>query len=188
VVIVTRGGGSVEDLWAFNEESVARAIAACPIPVVSAVGHEIDVTIADLVADHRAATPSAAAETVVPEFGALSARLAGLRDGMASALWDAVRRSRDRTEDGAGRLVQAIGDSLSRRARGLSLVSARLDALSPLATLSRGYAVPLDDEGTVLRRGSMFEMSASFDLRVVDATIRCEVGGIRNIDMRVEDE
>ncbi|MCK5447538.1 MAG: exodeoxyribonuclease VII large subunit [Gemmatimonadetes bacterium] len=188
VVIVTRGGGSVEDLWAFNEESVARAIAACPIPVVSAVGHEIDVTIADLVADHRAATPSAAAETVVPEFGALSARLAGLRDGMASALWDAVRRSRDRTEDGAGRLVQAIGDSLSRRARDLSLVSARLDALSPLATLSRGYAVPLDDEGTVLRRGSMFEMGASFDLRVVDATIRCEVGGIRNIDMRVEDE
>ncbi len=80
VVIVTRGGGSVEDLWAFNEEVVARAIAACPIPVVSAVGHEIDVSIADLVADHRAATPSAAAETVVPEIGVLLARLQGLKE------------------------------------------------------------------------------------------------------------
>lgn len=188
VVIVTRGGGSVEDLWAFNEESVARAIVACPIPVVSAVGHEIDVTVADLVADHRAATPSEAAETVVPEVGALLYRLAGLRDGFASALRDAVSRGRERTEDNAHRLVRAIGDSLTIRAGSLSLVSARLDALSPLATLRRGYAVPLDDEGTVLRRGSMFELGSRFDLRVVDATIRCEVGGVRNIDLRVEEE
>jgi exodeoxyribonuclease VII large subunit len=188
VVIVTRGGGSVEDLWAFNEETVARAIAACPIPVVSAVGHEIDITIADLVADHRAATPSAAAETVVPELGALLAGLEGMRGGMTSALQDIVRRGRSRTEDDAGRLARAVRDSVSRRARGLSLVSARLDALSPLATLSRGFAVPLDDEGRVLRRGSMFESGASFDLRVVDATIRCKVSGIRNAEARVEEE
>jgi len=188
VVIVTRGGGSVEDLWAFNEEAVARAIVACPIPVVSAVGHEIDVTMADLVADHRAATPSEAAETVVPEAGALLSRLTGLRDGFASGLRDVVRRGRERTEDNAHRLVRTIGGSLTGRAGSLSLVSARLEALSPLATLSRGYAVPLDDEGTVLRRGSMFEVGSRFDLRVVDATIRCEVGGIRNIDLRVEDE
>ncbi len=188
VIIVTRGGGSVEDLWAFNEEAVARAIVACPIPVVSAVGHEIDVTVADLVADRRAATPSEAAETVVPEVGALLSRLAGLRDGFASALRDAVSKGRERTEDTAHRLVRTIGDSLTRRAGGLSLVSARLEALSPLATLSRGYAVPLDDEGMVLRRGDMFELGSSFDLRVVDATIRCEVGGVRNDDLRVEEE
>ena len=188
VVIVTRGGGSVEDLWAFNEESVARAIAACPIPVVSAVGHEIDVTIADLVADQRAATPSAAAEMVVPEMDALTARLEGLRDGLVFALRDIVRRGRQRAEDHTCRLVQSVRDSITRRAGGLSLVSARLDALSPLATLGRGYAVPLDDEGTVLRRGSMFEMGESFDLRVVDATIRCEVAGIRSIDMPAEEE
>jgi exodeoxyribonuclease VII large subunit len=188
VVIVTRGGGSVEDLWAFNEESVARAISACPIPVVSAVGHEIDVTIADLVADHRAATPSAAAEMVVPEIGSLLAGLRGLRDGLASALRDVVRDGRDRAAADSDRLVQAARDTLSRKANRLSLVSARLAALSPLATLSRGYAVPLDDEGMVLRRGSMFEVGRDFDLRVVDATIRCEVREIGDIEVRVEDQ
>ena len=188
VVVVTRGGGSVEDLWAFNEESVARAIADCPIPVVSAIGHEIDVSIADLVADRRAATPSAAAETVVPEAEALAARLEGLRSGLVFALRDLVRRGRERADGHAGRLVQSARDSITRRAAGLSLVSARLDALSPLATLGRGYAVPLGDDGTVLRRGSMFGKGDSFDLRVVDATIRCEVAGILNIEMPSEEE
>ena len=188
VVIVTRGGGSVEDLWAFNEESVARAIVACPIPVVSAVGHEIDITIADLVADRRAATPSAAAETVVPERGALIGRLEGLSLGMATSLRNVVRRGRERQTDGAGRLIQAMRDGLARRANEVSIVSARLGGLSPLATLSRGYAVPLRDDGTVLRRGSMFEAGSRFDLRVVDATIRCAVEGVRDIEAGVEEE
>ena len=178
----------MEDLWAFNEESVARAIAACPIPVVSAVGHEIDVTIADLVADHRAATPSAAAETAVPEIGSLLAGLRGLKDGMASALRDVVREGRGRAAADSSRLVQAARDTLSHKASRLSLVSAGLEALSPLSTLSRGYAVPLDDEGTVLRRGSMFEVGRDFDLRVVDATIRCEAREVRDIKIRAEDE
>jgi exodeoxyribonuclease VII large subunit len=188
VVIVTRGGGSTEDLWAFNEESVARAIAACPIPVVSAIGHEIDFTIADLVADRRAPTPSSSAEMVVPEADALVARLEGLRDCMALALRDGVRRRRDRTVAEADRLVQAIRDSLAHETSRLSLVSARLDALSPLATLRRGYALPVGDDGTVLRRGSMFEVDRNFDLRVVDATIECEVRGIHDIEVRAEDE
>ena len=187
VVIVTRGGGSVEDLWAFNEESVARAIAACPIPVVSAVGHEIDFTIADLVADRRAPTPSAAAEMVVPERGALLARMEGLRAGMVLALREGVGRKRDRTVNGAVRLVEAARDSLARRASRLSFVATRLDALSPLATLSRGYAVPLGDDGTVLRRRNMFEVGESFDLRVVDATIQCAVSGIQDIEVRGEE-
>ena len=188
VVIVTRGGGSVEDLWAFNEEVVARAIATCPIPVVSAVGHEIDVSIADLVADHRAATPSAAAETVVPEIGVLLARLQGLKESLTSALRNVVRRGWDSAEDGRGRLVESMREVLAARARQLSLLSTRLDALSPLATLGRGYAVPLDDEGTVLRRGSMFEIGARFDLRVVDASIRCVAEDIRNLEGRANTE
>jgi len=188
VVIVTRGGGSVEDLWAFNEESVARAIVACPIPVVSAVGHEIDVTIGDLVADRRAATPSAAAETVVPESGVLLGRLEGLKVGMVTALRNVVRKGRERTAGGAGRLIQAIRDRLARGANDVSVLSARLGGLSPLATLSRGYALPLRDDGTVLRRGSMFESGTSFDLRVVDATIRCTVHGVRDIEAEVERE
>ena len=188
VVIVTRGGGSVEDLWAFNEESVARAIIACPIPVVSAVGHEIDITIADLVADRRAATPSAAAETVVPESGALTGRLEGLGVGMATALRNVVRRGRERATDDAGRLIQAMRDRLARRANEVSVVSARLGGLSPLATLSRGYAVPLRDDGTVLRRGSMFESGGRFDLRVVDATIRCAVEEVRYLEAGVKEE
>ena len=187
VVIVTRGGGSVEDLWAFNEESVARAIAACPIPVVSAVGHEIDFTIADLVADRRAPTPSAAVEMVMPERGALLARMEGLRDGMVLALREAMGRRRERTVNNAVRLVEAARDSLSRRASRLSLVTARLDALSPLATLSRGYAMPLADDGTVLRGGTMFEVGEHFDLRVVDATIQCVVRGIQEIEIRGEE-
>lgn len=88
----------------------------------------------------------------------------------------------------ADRLMQAAGDSIGRRANRLSLVSARLDGLSPVATLSRGYAMPLGDDGTVLRRGSMFETGTEFDLRVVDATIRCEVRGIEEIAVPTEAE
>ena len=188
VVIVTRGGGSVEDLWAFNEESVARAIAACPVPVISAIGHEIDFTIADLVADRRAPTPSAAAETVVPEMGALVACLEGLKDGMALSLRDVVRRRRDRTVHEARRVVEAARASLDRRASRLSLVATRLDALSPVGTLGRGYAMPLGDDGTVLRRRSMFEVGGHFDLRVVDAIVRCVVSGIRDVEVRPEEQ
>jgi len=188
VLIVTRGGGSVEDLWAFNEESVARAIAACPIPVVSAVGHEIDFTIADLVADRRAATPSAAAESVVPEVGRLAAKLEGLGEGMVDALRGVVRDGRDRAQDGSQRLVQAVRDRLTTGARDLSLVSTRLESLSPLATLGRGYAVPVGSDGKVLRRADMFTPGGAFDLRVVDATIRCMVEGIRDVRMEGEEE
>ncbi len=187
VVIVTRGGGSVEDLWAFNEESVARAIAACPVPVVSAVGHEIDFTIADLVADHRAATPSAAAEAAVPESAALVRRLLGVRDRMAAALRGLVEQGQARVEGGARRLTTAVREDLAGRSRRLALASARLDALSPLATLKRGYAVPLGDDGVVLRRGRMFEGAAEFDLRVVDAIVRCQARAVRRLETEVED-
>ncbi len=95
VIITGRGGGSMEDLWNFNEEEVARAIAGCPVPVVSAVGHEIDFTIADFAADLRAPTPSAAAELVVPDAGELRARLRGLRDGLRRPVHEKLRAARD---------------------------------------------------------------------------------------------
>ncbi len=201
VVLVGRGGGSLEDLWAFNREEVARAIAACPVPVVSAVGHEVDVTIADLVADLRAPTPSAGAEAVVPDRAALARRLADLRPRLSTGLRRCVRRRRDGLGTRADRLHRGLrgliepraarvfgrGERLegamrarlaSRSAR-LENASGRLDALSPLATLSRGYAVPLDRAGRVLRNVAGFPHGSSFDLRVVDGRVECRVAGTR---------
>ncbi|MCY3704502.1 MAG: exodeoxyribonuclease VII large subunit [Gammaproteobacteria bacterium] len=201
VVLVGRGGGSLEDLWAFNREEVARAIAACPVPVVSAVGHEVDVTIADLVADLRAPTPSAGAEAVVPDRAVLARRLADLGPRLSTGLRRSVHRYRDRLEYRAGRLRRGIDGVIEprtaqvfgrsqrlaaamrahlavRRAR-LENASGRLDALSPLATLSRGYAVPLDRSGRVLRNVAGFPRGSSFDLRVVDGRVGCRVTGTR---------
>jgi exodeoxyribonuclease VII large subunit len=164
VVICGRGGGSLEDLWAFNTEVVARAIAACAAPVVSAVGHEVDVTIADLVADRRALTPSEAAELVVPdraefrsELDRLRGRLTtGLRQRAEQARWqlDALASRRcytrplDRLHDLATgldelelRLQRAMRRLLSDQRTKLEATACQLDALSPLAVLSRGYSV-----------------------------------------------
>jgi exodeoxyribonuclease VII large subunit len=187
----------LEDLWAFNEEAVARAIVACPVPVVSAVGHEMDVTIADLVADSRAPTPSAAAEMVVQEGGALLEGIRRLPQRMSRALAEAARRRRRflgdhrvRLERSVERILtprrQAVDRGLDRLERTMSTVLARhrgtlasvggkLDALSPLATLRRGYAVPLDSEGRVLRSVRNFGRSDSFTLRVVDGRVDCSV-------------
>jgi len=175
VIVATRGGGSLEDLWCFNEEAVVRAIHACSIPVVSAVGHEIDVTLADLAADVRALTPSEAAERVVPSAEELSARVrsaavrmrAALRHQLrdAQARLAAIARSRaltqplDRVHMLAQRLddLQARGDSamgrlLERRGESLRSLAARLEALSPLAVLGRGYSLTRRDaDGAVLR-------------------------------------
>lgn len=209
IVLVARGGGSLEDLWAFNREEVARAIAACPVPVVSAVGHEVDVTIADLVADLRAPTPSAGAEAVVPDRAVLARRLADLRPRLSTGLRRSVHRYRDRLESRAGRLrrgidgvieprtTQVFGRSqrlaaamrarlAARRAR-MESASGRLDALSPLATLSRGYAVPLDRSGRVLRNVAGFPRGSSFDLRVVDGRVGCRVTATRPDERAVGD-
>ncbi len=171
LVIVARGGGSLEDLWAFNEEVCARAIAACKVPVISAVGHETDYTIADFAADHRAPTPTAAAELVASRHIDLKMRLAATlprleelirrrledKKGALRAEARLLSAPRRRIEDLALRaddLIARAGAALIRtlalrRERATSL-AARLDSLSPLAVLSRGYAVVLR-EGAVLR-------------------------------------
>lgn len=198
VVIVARGGGSIEDLWGFNEEVVARAIAASPVPVVSGVGHEVDVTIADLVADVRAATPSAAAEAAVPDretvvhlFENARRRLAlGLtgqverrrwrmersRDGLLRAASGAVPARRIRLEALLARIEASTRGRIRDAGSRLAKLGAGVDALSPLSTLARGYAVPRQG-ARVLRNLVDFPVGADFDLRVVDGTIPCSVRG-----------
>jgi exodeoxyribonuclease VII large subunit len=164
VIITGRGGGSLEDLWAFNEEIVARAIAASPVPVVTAVGHEIDVTIADLVSDRRALTPSEAGELVVPLVGEVRQALDASRQRMTAALAQTARQSRHlldslaqrrcftrpterlhdlatRLDDWELRLQRALGHRIDSTRRQLSGLAATLQALSPLAVLERGYSL-----------------------------------------------
>ena len=199
VLIVGRGGGSLEDLWAFNEEVVARAIVACPVPVISAVGHEVDVTISDLVADVRAPTPSAGAETVVKDGDGLSDALGTSRTRMSGALraiasrrrevlglrlsqlWHSsvglVRPRREAVDRAGDRMESAIrGLATLRRAR-LTEVAGKMDVLSPLATLRRGYALPQDADGRILRSVEAFTEGDRFALRVSDGSVPCEVRG-----------
>jgi exodeoxyribonuclease VII large subunit len=199
VIIVGRGGGSVEDLWAFNEEPVARAIAESPVPVVSAVGHEVDVTISDLVADLRAPTPSAAAEAVVPASsvvltgmrrvpGQLARALRGVSDrrraaveGRLASLTRGVERRfgppRQALDRAMSRLEQTTRSVVEERRARLGSSAARLEALSPLATLQRGYSVARTSEGRILRKVADLPSGARFELRVTDGTVAAEALG-----------
>ena len=177
LVIVARGGGSIEDLWGFNEEAVARAVAECAVPVVSGVGHETDVTICDLVADLRAATPSAAAEAAAPDRKALVRRLEGLGLRLGRTLAGQARARRWRLDAGASRLSEAVRRRVRREAGRLAAAAAAMEALSPLSTLARGYAVPLDGEGRLLRTTDDFALARRFRLRVVDGSVPCNVAG-----------
>ena len=186
VVIVARGGGSVEDLWCFNEEVVARAIAECPVPVISAVGHETDVTIADLVADLRAPTPSAAAEAAVPDRAALARSLRVAETRLSDCLDERFTSWRAGIATRAGRLEDAAERGIAARRQDLASAARHLHALSPLTALSRGFAVPLAPTGQVLRRVSDFEPGASFALRVHDGTIPCRVEETGSPEMRID--
>ena len=178
VMIVGRGGGSAEDLWAFNEEILARAIAQCPIPVVSAVGHETDVTIADLVADLRAATPSVAGETVVPDRAALEREFAVVRNRMANATQRRLKMARMRIDGFKRDMLYDVRAAVRRRQDRLARAAGKLEALSPLSALARGYSVALDDDGKVLRCVEDFEKNDEFTLRVTDGRIRSRVAAI----------
>lgn len=162
LVVLARGGGSMEDLWCFNDEGLARAIAACRLPVISAVGHEIDFTISDFVSDLRAPTPSAAAEIVSGHWLDASSRLADWRDRMESAMLrdlsnrgrmleliaarvisprDRLREQAQRCDDLSMRLERAMRQRLEQRRSRLEQFAGKLDALSPLRVLERGYAI-----------------------------------------------
>ena len=204
VIITGRGGGSIEDLWAFNDERVARAIYGSEIPIISAVGHEPDVTIADFVADIRAATPSHAAEIAVPDqeelrerllslqgrmvqeeerrLGLLRTRLTALsekrvlRDPMAflqekRMILDYVQRA----------LADRGGTILSEPKRRLGALSAALDAMSPLAVLGRGYAIPQREDGSVLRSAADISAGDKLTVTMGDGAIDCRVEEVRTL-------
>jgi exodeoxyribonuclease VII large subunit len=197
VVIVGRGGGSIEDLWAFNDERLARAIAASRAPVVSAVGHEIDVTIADLVADRRAPTPTAAATMVVPDQREVAARLDTLAAAARASLRRQIQRHRDHVHAQARHLrhprqvlkaMQLRLDELSERAlRGVGTAirmarqrlrggAERLQALSPLAVLQRGYSITRRiDDGSVVRDAATLAVGDPLRLTFAHGSVRVRV-------------
>lgn len=171
LAIIGRGGGAQEDLWAFNSERVARAVAAAPVPVISAVGHETDITLCDLVADFRAATPSAAAEAATPDQDEVAAHLAHLAERLARSLRGRAERMHERVARSGDRLASALQAALDRTATRVAAAAAGLDALSPLAVLSRGYAIPRGSDGRVLRRRADFPPGTKFSLRVADGEV-----------------
>jgi exodeoxyribonuclease VII large subunit len=198
LIIVTRGGGSIEDLWAFNDERVARTIVASPVPVISGVGHEIDFTIADFCADVRAPTPSAAAEVAVPDVVEIGGQLLALRN----ALVDTVARRLDeyhatlgfqrqvlsrlsprgRVDDGRQRVDELTRRLASAERHRRSLLTAeavglrrRLEGLNPLAILERGYALVRRADGSVVRSASAVGVGDEVDVRVADGVIGAEV-------------
>lgn len=201
VLIVGRGGGSLEELWTFNDEMVARAIAASAIPVVSAVGHETDFTIADFVADRRAPTPSAAAELVVPERAALARETGERYLRLSQALQRLVNGWRDRLQllsaspvlvrpsdrlyqlrqqvDELARLAEtSLGQTLSSEKASLQTAVAKLDSLSPLATLARGYSIcQLAKTGDVVRSVSQVRPGTRLLVQVGDGTFGCRAEG-----------
>ena len=194
-IVLGRGGGSAEDLWAFNEEEVAVAVFESRIPVVSAVGHEVDVTVADLVADHRAETPTAAVVALTPDRREVVSALRTLRARMAEAaerrltlarqhlnqlatrpaLRRPLQRVRDleqRLDDTTTRLIRAVRLRLIHAAQKLAEVSARLETLSPLQVLARGYSLTQTADGKLVRETGGLRPGDLLVTRVADGLIR----------------
>jgi exodeoxyribonuclease VII large subunit len=175
LVIVGRGGGAHEDLSAFNDERVARAVAGCVVPTISAVGHEIDMSICDLVADYRAPTPSAAAEAATrtraelqTELRDLSSRMIGATQTLLGGGEQVLRR--------LGREVASNASvHVAHRQASVKQLAARLHALSPLATLARGYAIARGENGATLSSAAAFERDMPFDLVVRDGVVSARV-------------
>jgi exodeoxyribonuclease VII large subunit len=154
LIVVARGGGSLEDLWTFNEEAVVRAIAGSRRPVISAIGHEIDVTLADLAADCRALTPSAAGELAVPDSREVALHLDRLADRIRLAGQAQLDEARAQLARLAERAQLALRHGLLQRHHRLARLAASLEALSPLAVLSRGFSLTFHQDGTSLVRAA----------------------------------
>lgn len=197
-IIIARGGGSMEDLWAFNDEMVARAIFAAQHPIISGVGHEVDFTIADFVADVRAPTPSAAAELAVPDVGewvpilrGLKAQLtADVRANLQQKRWQvqtlarnlrhlspraSLDNQRQRVDGLYGRLHTAMHRNVDRAQNRLAIAQAGLVAYSPLATLTRGYAIVRDGNGRIIRSIQTIKTGDSLSVQVSDGQFGVKV-------------
>ena len=201
VIVLARGGGGFEDLLPFSDERLVRAIAACPVPVVSAVGHEQDLPLTDLVADVRASTPSAAARLVVPDLDELLERLDRSRAGLARATQARVTRGRERLDRSRGSLhratVQRARDTrtaveraherlrrapqldLERRRARLAQSAGRLQALSPRATLTRGYAIVRAAEGALVRHAGTLSPGDAVDVELAEGGFGARVEDVR---------
>ena len=219
VVITGRGGGSIEDLWAFNDERVARAIYDCEIPVISAVGHEPDVTIADFVADLRAATPSNAAELAAPDVtelmqaidsamrrleNSMAKRISGSREALEAlssrrvlqsatgfieqrrsqvetlrvrleAASGFASKSRSQLDNLVSRLDSALDAAMTRKKNEYLRAAAKLDALSPLKVLSRGYAIAMDEDGRAVKDSSGVRAGDKLTVRLASGALGCRV-------------
>ena len=202
LLIIGRGGGSLEDLWAFNDETLARTLAACPIPTISAVGHETDFTVCDFVCDRRAPTPSAAAEIALPDRNELLLGLAHLSARMENAATGALQKRAQRLnalaaspvlrDPGAGvkvkkQFLEALGARFAsggarqterRRAR-IEQISGKMLSLNPLAVLSRGYSAVFDGEGKVVRSARDVKKGDTVDLRFADGRAQAEILKVR---------
>ena len=202
LLIVGRGGGSIEDLWAFNDERVAYAIYESEIPIISAVGHEPDVTISDYVADLRAATPSNAAELAVPDQAALLQNLDAAASAMAAALSHQLRNARQRLdvlsrsaalssptgyleqrqeqlEHLKSRLIAAQNQMLQQKRNRFVSCTAKLDAMSPLKVLSRGYSIVNAEDGAILRSVRQTAPKQQISVMLADGTITAIVSEIK---------
>ena len=175
VCIVGRGGGGREDLAAFNSEAVCRALAAVRVPTISAVGHETDISLTDLVADIRAATPSAAAELAVADRRDVLRLVDDLSLRLAAGLSGRTRLASERLARTGDRLQAGIETVLESRRNLMDRLGAQLDALSPLKVLGRGYAVPVAPDGRVLKRQADFVTDQRFRLRVSDGDVPARV-------------
>ncbi len=198
VIILGRGGGSLEELWAFNDEALAREIFACEIPIISAVGHETDFSISDFVADVRAPTPSAAAEVCLPEAGEVKRKLHNVIDRMSLVTGSRVEALRARVKALAeSRSMQSMMSLVDDRRMALSALdrelemrlekllrekksalgetAARLDALSPLAVLSRGYSAIFDEEGKALTKKEDLFVGQKVDFCLSDGRAKAEI-------------
>lgn len=173
--IIGRGGGGREDLAAFNSEAVCRALAGIRVPTISAVGHESDISLTDLVADVRAATPSAAAELAVADRRDVLRLMDDLSVRLASGLASRTRLAAERLARTADRLQGGVQSAVQARRNLTERLAAQLDALSPLRVLGRGYAVPLGQDNRVLKRCAEFVPDETFRLRVVDGDVRARV-------------
>ena len=209
LLIVGRGGGSMEDLWAFNDERVAYAIYESRIPIISAVGHEPDVTISDFVADLRAATPSNAAELAVPDREALLQTIDSMSAAMATALSRQLQASRRHLRVLAGaNCLQSPTNYLNQRRNNLSTIAnrlaavqskvlhlerqkfvsltAKLDAMSPLKVLTRGYAIAQTADGDVLRSVKQIEVGESLTVSLQDGTVSATVNDLKETQYESE--
>ena len=203
VIILGRGGGSAEDLWAFNDEYLARAVASCSVPVISAVGHESDFTICDFVADRRAPTPSAAAEIAVPDVNEILRSLNAIQSGLQATMQKRIAQEtrilnqiaqsrvfsrpdqmldhfRIRLDEREADLSRAVEQTILQKRQATASLVGKLQALNPLSVLARGYAT-VSKDGTSITRVKQINDNDTLDIRMADGSVRATVSQRKDI-------